>query len=219
MQDMQTNTYLNLGEGNKFDNGDLMEVISDLDAITKELAALQKKQDNVMQLAREATRMAGEAISAMHSKDKAKVKRIMLNLEKSMKRLKTIEKGFEYYSAIAHQEYVEAYSLYCVVSNKKIPSAKAMGEDVRSYMGGVMDLVGELKREAYEAMRAGEMDIAEAYYETMKDIYDSTMHIRFANSILQNFRKKQDVARIQLETTGSELLYLKSRKSSQGNKL
>ncbi len=196
-----------------------MEVISDLDEITRELEKLQKRQDRVMQLTRDATRMAGEAISAMHSKDKAKIKRIMSNLEKSMKKLKVIEKGFEYYSAIAHQEYVEAYSLYCVIGKKRIPSAKMMGEDVRSYMGGVMDLVGELKREAYEAMRKGEIDVAEAYYETMKEIYDSTMHIRFANSILQNFRKKQDVARIQLETTGSELLYLKSRLGLHGNKL
>lgn len=190
-----------------------MEVISDIDAVTKELGALQKKQDSVMQLTREIVRMAGEAISAMHSKDSAKVRRIMLNLGKGMARLKKAERGFEYYSATAHQEYVEAYALYCVISKKSIPSARAMGEDVRSYIGGIMDLVGELKREAFEAMRYGKMDEAEFYYQTIKDIYDSTMHIRFANSILQNFRKKQDVARIQLETTGSELLYLKSRKS------
>ncbi len=188
-----------------------MNVISDVDGITKELASLQKRQDDVMRLDREIVRMSGEAINAMHSGNSKKAKSIMAMLEKGMRELRKSEKGFEYYSAQAHQEYVEAYALYCIVNGRKIPSAKNMGEDVRTYISGIMDLVGELKREAYEAMRKGNIKKAEEHYEIMKDIYDSTMHIRFANSILQNFRKKQDVARIQLETTGSELLYLKSR--------
>ncbi len=191
-----------------------MGVISDIEGMTNELSRLQKQQDQIMQLSREIIRKCGEAISAMHAKDAKKSGRLIGQLKKDMSRLAKTEKGFEYYSAQAHQEYVEAYSLYCIVNGRKVPSIREMHEDVRSYMGGIMDLVGELKREAYEAMRRGDMEAAEKHYEIMKDIYDSTMHIRFANSVLQNFRKKQDVARIQLETTGSELLYLKSRKQS-----
>lgn len=192
-----------------------MGVISDIDGMTKELSKLQKQQDDVMQQSREIIRKCGESISAMHAKNREGAGKRIGELKKDMARLCKVEKGFEYYSAQAHQEYVEAYALYCIVNGRKVPSLRDMHEDVRSYMGGIMDLVGELKREAYEAMRTGDMESAERHYEIMKDIYDSTRHIRFANSVLQNFRKKQDVARIQLETTGSELLYLKGRRHAQ----
>jgi len=46
----------------------------------------------------------------------------------------------------------------------------------------------------------------------MKGIYDSTRSMRFANSLVPDFRHKQDTARIQLENAGSEILAFESRK-------
>jgi len=66
-----------------------------------------------------------------------------------------------------------------------------------------------LREKRYMSLRKGNNKLASSYYELMKDIYDSTLHIRFANSILPSFRKKQDVARIQLESLASELLHTK----------
>ena len=42
----------------------------------------------------------------------------------------------------------------------------------------------------------------------MSDIYDSTLHMRFANSILPDFRRKQDTASIQIEGVMNEILHL-----------
>ena len=109
----------------------------------------------------------------------------------------------------AHQEYVEAIALYNILGKHSIPSKKELNEETAPYILGLMDLVGELKREAIDELRRGNNKLASRYYELMKDIYDSTLHIRFANSILPGFRKKQDVARIQLESLASELLHTK----------
>jgi translin len=69
-----------------------------------------------------------------------------------------------------------------------------------------MDVVGELKREILDSLRASETERAKAYLVLMESIYDATRAIRFPESVLPGFRKKQDVARIQLENAGSDIL-------------
>lgn len=45
----------------------------------------------------------------------------------------------------------------------------------------------------------------------MRMIFDGTRSIRFAEAVLNGFRRKQDVARIQIESAGSEILSFKKR--------
>ena len=69
-----------------------------------------------------------------------------------------------------------------------------------------MDVVGELKRESLISLRNNNTDEAKRYFSFMEYIYDATRSIRFAEAILPGFRKKQDVARIQIENAGSDIL-------------
>ena len=87
----------------------------------------------------------------------------------------------------AHQEFSEALILHHILTKKKIPSMSEIGETEVPYLLGMMDVVGELKREAIESIRRQQNESARAYYKLMSDIYDSTLHMRFANSILPDF--------------------------------
>ncbi|MGI0141487.1 MAG: hypothetical protein ACREBF_02435 [Candidatus Micrarchaeales archaeon] len=183
-------------------------MIPEIKKITKDLSALQERQDKVMSLSRSIVRLAGESISNMHAKRYGEVRKQLARLKRMVVQMRRIESGFEYYSMQSHQEYVEASILYSIIVKGTVPGPKDVSENSVNYMLGVMDVMGELKRESFEEMRAGNLKKAKEYYAIMQGIYDTTLHIRFANSILPNFRKKQDVARIQLESTGSELLRL-----------
>jgi translin len=74
-----------------------------------------------------------------------------------------------------------------------------------------MDVMGELKREILEELRKENYKRADAHFEKMKLIYDTTRSLRFAEAVLAGFRRKQDTARIQLENAGSELLSFKNK--------
>lgn len=174
--------------------------------ITNSIIKLQKRQDIVMQLSRDVVRLSGETITALHSKNTRKSSSSIKKLRGMVSRLRKVEKGFEYYSAQAHQEFVEALVLHSILARNRIPSHTQLGESPVNYLLGVMDVVGELKREAFEELSSNNIAKAKSYYNTMRGIYDSTMHMRFANSIMPAFRKKQDVARIQIESTASELV-------------
>ena len=183
-------------------------MIKDLEAIESKVARLESGRDNVMQVSRELIRMSGKTIAAMHANGPKISSSMIKQLKATKSRLNGIEKGFEYHSMQAHQEFSEALILYNILLSSKIPSMKAIGESEVPYLLGLMDVVGELKREAIEAIRKGDGKAAKRYYKLMADIYDSTLHMRFANSILPDFRRKQDTARIQIETVTTELLHV-----------
>lgn len=196
-------------------------MIPKIKQITASISKLQDRQDKVMQTSREVVRLAGESITQMHARNYHEARAKLRELDRGISRLKKIEKGFEYYSMQAHQEYVEAAALYSVIKTHKLPSYSYLREQPVPYLLGIMDMIGEMKRESFECMRDGEYGEARRYHDSMQRIYDSTIHMRFANSLLPNFRKKQDVARIQIESVGSELLRISSvspfRKRNRGS--
>ncbi len=183
-----------------------MKGIADMEAMTKELEQLQERQDAIMQLSSKVVRLAGMMITAIHSHRTEDEKKLNKELAASIASLEKMEKGFEYYTQQAHQEYVEAMIFSSIVRNGSIPTRDELMEKAVPYLLGMMDVVGELKRETFDALMARNRKKAKEYYSIMKGIYDSTLHMRFANSIMPGFRRKQDTARIQLESVAAELL-------------
>lgn len=186
-------------------------MIREISSIENRLVKMERSKDTVMNLSREIIRNAGKAITLMHARDMAGASRFLSAMKAQKAELAKAEKGFEYFSLQAHQEYAEAFLLYWILKNGRIPSSSQVGEKGQAYLLGLMDLVGELKREAFESMRKGRLKEAKHYYDLMLEIYDSTLHIRFASSILPDFRRKQDSARIQLEGTVAELVSMEGR--------
>ncbi|MGA3020541.1 MAG: hypothetical protein ABSD68_01160 [Candidatus Micrarchaeales archaeon] len=183
----------------------------DMDLIERKLINMQERKDKVLEISREIVRNAGRSITLVHARKLGEAGRGITKLRTLTKKLRSAEEGFEYFSIQAYQEYVEALAFYSVVKEKKLPSLSEMGTDEIPYLLGIMDLVGELKREAIESMRENDLKAANRYYSLMKNIYDSTRAMRFANSLVPEFRRKQDSARIQVENTGTELLSFKAK--------
>jgi translin len=189
-----------------------MKEIQDMRQIEKKLSDLQRKKDSVLAVSRDMIRLAGKGITLMHAKKLGTAKRILGRLGTLSAKLKALEPGFEYFSVQAHQEYVEASAFYTILKENRLASMKELHVAEVPYLLGIMDLVGELKRETIEAIRDGDLEAANSYYAFMKGIYDSTRAMRFANSLVPEFRRKQDTARIQLEGAAGEILEATSKK-------
>ncbi len=184
----------------------------DMTRIERRLSNMQERKDRVLYISRDVIRLAGRGITLMHAKQMGKARTCLGQLDRLAKKLRASENGFEYFAIPAHQEYVEAKAFYTVLKEHRLASAKELGVGEVAYLLGMLDLTGELKREAIEAIRDGELEAAESYYGLMRSIYDSTRSMRFANSLVPEFRRKQDTARIQVESTASELLGAKGRR-------
>ncbi len=104
------------------------------------------------------------------------------------------------------QEYSEARILLFAIEKKDLPGSDELGVTPEAYLSGLLDCMGELKREMYESLRKGKRKDAEYFFSLMEKIYDELLPLKFSNALLPDFRRKQDVARIQIEQARGELL-------------
>ena len=70
----------------------------------------------------------------------------------------------------AMEEYSEARILHELTDTGTYPSPEEVGVSIRVYLMGLADVPGELRRQALDALRRGEMGLAEARLETMEEI-------------------------------------------------
>jgi translin len=184
---------------------------NDVERIAGHLTEKQDTFDRAMQLSREIIRAAGQSITFLHNGETKKAKDALKSMREKVKSLKAIDSRFRYNTQQAYQEYVEAEIFYSIKAGEGLPRLSELEVEPEEYLLGIMDVVGELKREILESLRAGNIKAAESYLDIMKSIYDDTRSVRFAEAVLPGFRKKQDVARIQIENAGSDILSFRNR--------
>jgi len=183
---------------------------AEIAAIVKELERREKEQDRILSSTREIIRHCSNGIKLAHAGEIKKAKAEIAAAEKKVAPFAKTEQ-FEYLLEQTYQEIAEARLFLAAAEGKNLPTWKELGMPFEPYLLGLCDLVGELRREMLEMLKKGKAKDAERYFELMSGIYDELLPIRFSNSLLPNFRKKQDVARMQVEQARSELVRAKMR--------
>ncbi|MCS7102940.1 MAG: hypothetical protein NZ992_03555 [Candidatus Korarchaeum sp.] len=107
------------------------------------------------------------------------------------------------------QELVEGIALCRLLMGEGVPSHVELGIGAREYLLGVSDAVGELRRVALDCMKRGDFERAESLVELMERIYEGMSSTAFPDSLIP-LRKKVDEARILIEKTLSELIFVKA---------
>jgi translin len=171
-----------------------------LEEINKNLKDVQDRREKLIKGTRDVIMLCSKSIVAMHHNqfDDAKIK---------MDQAKTMLEEFREYArhdlyryiAVAEQELVEAYALKSVMEDKPMPSMKDLDVTGDSYLTGLLDCVGEIKRLVYDRMRSGKGKDAEKLFATMEEIYNAIYPFAVYDNIVTGLRKKLDVARMLIE--------------------
>jgi len=191
-------------KGDRLQGEILMKIDIGVDEMIRVLEKEEKEQDRIIQKSRELIRHCSVAIKCIHSKEIKEAKAHIAAVDKELKGLKS--EKFGYMLEQTYQEVCEAKVLMAVIEKKKVPTYKQLGIPFETYLLGLCDCVGELRREMLEQLKEGRKKEAKYYFEVMSHIYEAMIPIRFSASLLPNFRKKQDVARMQVEHARSELM-------------
>lgn len=176
-----------------------------IEQIEKKLYQKEKKLDKVLTETRKIVRSCSNSIKAMHAYDLKEAKKQLKNAEKG---LDALSKDQEFHSHLNHvyQEYAEARIVLSAIELKKVPSYAELKVPAIPYLLGLLDAIGELKREMYESLRRGNKHEAGFYFTMMEEIYNELLPLRFSNAVLPDFRRKQDGARAQIEQARGQLL-------------
>jgi translin len=187
----------------------------DIDNIRKLLVKKQANFDKILLKSNEVIRHSGELITMLHnigSSSEKEIKTSLKSLQAQVQNLQKIDKGMEYYTLQAYQEYAEARLLFEIKINNKFLSNSSFRIKPEAYLLGILDLVGELNREFIESLRKNKIKEAEEYLNMMTQIYDLTRSLRFSSALISDLRKKQDVSRILVERASSEFMLFTSNR-------
>jgi translin len=178
-----------------------------ISSIVEDLEKQEKKHDLVIANSRPLVRNCANAIKCLHYGDVQAAKNELETLEKGLKKLPKIgDKDSHGMLEHIYQEAVEAKLLMAAIEHWPLPDYKKLKVTPQIYLLGLCDLIGELRRQMLEQLKQGDGKEAKYFFELMEDIYEQLSVIKFSNSLLPNFKRKQDVARIQLEQARSEIL-------------
>jgi translin len=103
------------------------------------------------------------------------------------------------YLYIAEQEFVEAFCLFSISENSVIPSMKALEVSDVSYVMGLLDCIGEIKRMIIDKIRAEGTSNVNDLFELMDKIYGTIYPLAVYDNLMPGLRKKLDVSRILIE--------------------
>ena len=104
----------------------------------------------------------------------------------------------------AREEYAEASIMYGLKTSDEYPTPEEIGVPINAYLMGLGDVPGELRRQALDALRVGDLELAESRLDMMERIYLSLVRMEEA-TLLKGLRRKLDIARGLIERTRSEV--------------
>ncbi len=190
----------------------LKNVKPSLNKIAKSLESVQEAREFLLKNTREIIILCSRSIIAVHKGD---IKTGKNNLRQADKLLKKYKKkatgGLRRYLITPEQEFVEAACLIAIVEKKEIPSDKKLSVMPESYVLGLLDCVGELKRTIFDKIRIGKIDEATRIFEVMENLYLQLYTFSLYDKVVKEARRKIDVNRILVDDVRSAITEEKRR--------
>jgi len=190
----------------------LKNVKPSLNKITKSLANTQDAREFLLKNTREIIILCSRSIISIHKGDLKTGKKNLKQADKLLKKYKKKAIGeLRRYLITPEQEFVEAACLIAIVEKKEIPSDKKLSVMPESYVLGLLDCIGELKRMVFDKIRIGEVEEASRIFEIMENLYLHLYTFSMYDKVVKEARRKIDVNRILVDDVRSIITEEKRR--------
>jgi len=167
---------------------------------------------------RRATRLSKQAILFVHQERFDEAKQLLKEASELLTKLDEISKNHPelIYSGLvnaAFEEHVEAHTLLTLIKEERFISPEELNVPSVSYVLGLSDVIGELRRRTLDSLRKGDVETAEKCMQTMEQIYVELTAMDDAYFLVSGLRRKCDVTRRVIEATRGDLT-IEARRSS-----
>ena len=173
---------------------------------------LNKSRDLALSQSRMLIRHCSKAIRAVHREDTD----VMNNhLEEAGELAKTLTIGLENYPSLYHtgytqdalKEYAEAKITCALILNEPLPSPEEINVIHATWLKGLSEVVGELRRRSLDLLRQGNSSEAERLLNLMDEIYSVLVTMDYPDAITYGLRRQTDIARSIIERTRGDLTF------------
>jgi translin len=180
----------------------LTNIKSSLNKASKSLAASQDSREYLIKNTRDVVILCSQSIIAAHKGDLDDAKKKAAKANKLLVvHRKKASSELKRYLVTPEQELVEASAFLSILENKPIPSIDSLKVSNEAYVLGLLDLIGELKRNVFDNIRVGKSKDASHIFEIMENLFLYLYPFAMYDKIVKEARKKLDVNRRLIEDT------------------
>ncbi|HMK57869.1 MAG TPA: RNA-binding protein [Nitrososphaeraceae archaeon] len=182
----------------------LSNVTSDLEKINDLLKDLEGRRESLIKGTRDVVILCAKGIVSIHNGDNIEAEKMFSQAKDLLANFKNIARtDLAKYLSVPEQELTEGLSLLSIVRSSKIPSMEDIDVDGPSYVLGLLDCIGEIKRIIYDKLRKNKVEDIENLFKIMDDIYGSIYPLAVFDNLVPGLRKKLDVSRHLIEDVRS----------------
>lgn len=168
------------------------------------------KRDEALKQARQLTRACSLAIRAVHRDDmeamEANLSEAQALADQLRSDLKTHpELFFAGYTQDSLKEFVEANVTCALIQNQPLQTPDELGVEDATYLNGLAEVVGELRRRTLDILRSGYSEEAERLLGYMDEIYSVLVTMDYPDAITNGLRRQTDLARGIIEKTRGDV--------------
>ena len=187
-----------------------------LDRIAEEIRGIFDTQmvarDRALGQARALTRFCALTIRAVHRDDSAGMEE---NLAEARKLAASLGTDLQQHPDLYHagytqdalKEFVEANVTCALILDQELPTPQDLGVPHATYLNGLAEVIGELRRRCLDILRHGYSDEAERLLSQMDDIYLILVTMDYPDALTNGLRRQTDVARGIIERTRGDVTF------------
>ena len=167
-------------------------------------------RDRALSQARTLTRHCANAIRAVHRDEHDLAQKQLDEANQLAQALRADLADFPglYYAGYtqdALKEFAEASIVYALVTDEALPTPQELGLEDATYLNGLAEAAGELRRRCLDILRHGYSQEAERLLGQMDDIYAVLITMDYPDAITGGLRRLTDVVRSVTERTRGDL--------------
>ncbi len=182
----------------------LQNIKSSLNKIAKSLDTEHNSREYLIKNTRDVVIFCSQSIIAAHKADLGMAKKKLQKAERLLSaNRKKADLELKRYLVTPEQELVEASAFIAIIENRPIPSIGTLKVSNQSYILGLLDLIGELKRHVFDNIRIGKSKEASRIFEIMENLYLYLYPFAMYDKLVKEARKKLDVNRKLIEDARS----------------
>lgn len=179
--------------------------------IRAEFDQINEARDKTLAQTRTLTRHCAHAIRAVHRMEREKAAE-ELNAARKLAEQLTTQLAAEHpnlyftgYTQDALKEYAEAKIVSALVNGERLPAPEDLGLEVNTYLKGLAEAVGELRRRCLDILRGGHSQEAEVLLRHMDEIYAVLVTMDYPDAVTAGLRRLTDITRSIIERTRGDI--------------
>lgn len=172
--------------------------------------ARTQARDRALANARQVTRHSAQAIRAIHREEHdtayQQIEEARVLVRAMQSELAAFpELYYAGYTQDAIKEFVEANITCALVENQSLPMPEELDVEYATYINGLAEAAGELRRRCLDILRQGYSHEAERLLSCMDDIYATLVTMDYPDAVTSGLRRQTDVIRAVVERTRGDL--------------